>query len=231
MFPERLSTERLRFEQFCHDTISARELYTHASHVSPTIDEETEYLPWDPLRTVKDADERIDRFEALWEAGDRAEWVITPNESEDGAGDVAGSAGLIFQWEKDLALLAIWLRKPFWGREYSGERADALLTVAFEYLDVGVVAIPIHSENAKSYRAVSKYVDRHGGRYEGVLRNHAGRYDQPADHHRFSISQDEFRNADGTGTSLEISDPDRRTPTTVHQSRAAFTAARSDEGR
>lgn len=55
-----------------------------------------------------------------------------------------------------------------------------------------MVAIPLHGDNENSYRAVKKYVERHGGRYEGLLRNHAGRYDEPADHHRFSISQAEY---------------------------------------
>ena len=122
-------------------------------------------------------------------------------ESGDGAREIAGSAGLIFSWEKDLAYPTIWLRKPFWRRGYSGERVDALLRLAFDELDIGVVAIPIHGENDRSVRAVEKYVDRYGGRYEGRLRNHAGRYDEPADHHRFSISQSEYEtNRDATVT-------------------------------
>lgn len=64
--------------------------------------------------------------------------------------------------------------------------------LAFDRLDLGVVAIPLHADNDNSYRAVEKYVERHGGQYEGLLRNHAGRYDDPADHHRFSISQAEY---------------------------------------
>ncbi|RRJ29776.1 hypothetical protein EIK79_11845 [Halocatena pleomorpha] len=54
------------------------------------------------------------------------------------------------------------------------------------------MAIPLHADNENSYRAVETYVERCGGRYEGLLRNHAGRYDEPADHHRFSISQAEY---------------------------------------
>ncbi len=60
------------------------------------------------------------------------------------------------------------------------------------------MAIPLHAENDRSYRAVERYVERHGGRYEGRLRNHAGRYDGPTDHHRFSISQAEYRAAADT---------------------------------
>lgn len=200
MFPTSVQTDRLRFERYCSDTVTPFEVYAAFGRPSPTVTEETQYLPWDPLRTVGAAADRIDRFERLWEERQRAEWVIYPDEpSNDGSErapdpPIAGSAGLISRWDQDLALPAIWLRKPFWGRRYSGERADALLSIAFERLNLGMVAIPVHRNNERSYTAVKRYVDRHGGRYEGLLRHHSGRYDKPVDHHRFSISREEYLN-------------------------------------
>ena len=192
MFPETFETERLAYRRLCSETISPLELYDLTSSRSSIAVEEFQYLPWNPAETVKEAADRLDAFEQKWDDRERADWLIIPKEGEEDAGEIAGRAGLICRWEQDLALPAIWLRKPFWGRGYSGERADALLGLAFERLDFGVVAIPLHGENQKSYRAVEKYVQRHGGRYEGLLRNHAARYDEAADHHRFSISREEY---------------------------------------
>ena len=208
MFPKAFATDRLEFERFCSRNVSPTELYEIASTKSETIGAETAYLPWDPLRTMKESAERIEAFERQWEERERAEWLIRGGREADEVEDsteIIGSAGIICEWAKDLAILAIWLRKPYWGRGYSGERADALLEIAFERLDFDVVAIPLHSENTNSYRAVGRYVERHGGRYEGVLRNHAGRYDEPVDHHRFSISQREYRSADGAETAVRFS--------------------------
>lgn len=196
MFPTTLGTERLSLERLSRETVDLRTYHEHCSRAAEAIDEVTRYLPWNPHDTLQDTCEYLRRMEREWEAGERAEYVLRAT-TGDGAGEIAGSAGLICEWEKDLAKMAIWLRRRFWGRGYSGERADALLRVAFEYLGVGVVAIPLHGENDRSYRAVEKYVERHGGRYEGRLRNHAGRYDDPADHHRFSISRAEYRAANG----------------------------------
>ncbi|GAA0211165.1 GNAT family N-acetyltransferase [Halobaculum roseum] len=206
VFPEVIETERLRLERCSREHVSARALYDAASDRNPTIDEETEYLPWSPLDTLAGAEERLAEFERQWDERERAEWVVRPRGDEPGAGEFAGTAGLICRWDRDLALPAIWLRKPFWGRGYSGERADALLAVAFDRLDVGVAAVPIHGDNERSRRAVERYVDRHGGRYEGLLRNHAGRYDEPADHHRFSVSREEWRAADGARTPVRYPD-------------------------
>ena len=202
MFPETIETDRLRLER-ADESVTPRALYDAAGRGrSATIARETEYLPWSPLDTLRDAEARVESFEERWAERERAEWAVRPREGEEGAGELAGTAGLLLRWEKDLALLAVWLREPFWGRRYSGERADALLDVAFDALDVGVVAVPLHADNERSYRAVERYVDRHGGRYEGRLRNHAGRYDEPADHHRFSVSRGEWRGADGTRTAV-----------------------------
>ncbi len=191
VFPTTLATERLSLERLSRDTVDLRTYNQHCSRAAAAIEEVTRYLPWNPHENLGETREYLRRMEREWEAGERAEYVIRPTTGAD-AGEIAGSAGLICEWETDLAKPAIWLRRRFWGRGYSGERADALLRVAFEHLGVGVVAIPVHGENDRSYRAVERYVERHGGRYEGRLRNHAGRYDTPADHHRFSISRAEY---------------------------------------
>lgn len=53
--------------------------------------------------------------------------MIQPKEGEPNAGEIAGSGGLILDWETKTGYPAIWLRKPFWSRGYSGERADAMI--------------------------------------------------------------------------------------------------------
>lgn len=193
VFPGKIETERLHLERLCHENVDVLDYYRICSHHEEAIEEVTRYLPWNPHETVKETKDYIDSLERKWAEGTRAEYVIRSKEGEGDDGEIAGSAGLLCRWEKDLGVLAIWLRKPFWGRGYSGERAEALLEVAFNRLDLSVVAVPLHRDNEKSYEAVEKYVERHGGRYEGLLRNHAGRYDEPVDHHRFSISREEYR--------------------------------------
>ena len=204
MFPPEFETEHLRFEQLCRKNISPREYYEVCSADRSTIDEETRYLPWDPMQTTGEAANRLKSFETRWEELERAEWIILPKTEASQAESIAGTTGIICRWEQDLAVTAIWLRKSYWGNGYSGERADALLEIIFDRLDMEMTAILLHAENRKSFRAVGKYVERHGGRYEGVLRNHGGRYDEPIDHHRFTISQAEYHRAVGTETTVSI---------------------------
>jgi RimJ/RimL family protein N-acetyltransferase len=128
--------------------------------------------------------------------GEGTDYLIRPRDGEDGAGEVAGATALSADWETRTAELGIWLRKRFWGRGYSGERARALMEVAFERLDLSAVVVTVHSGNEKSMRAVERYVEAHGGHHEGLLRNfHTDRDDEPADVHRFSVTDEEYERA------------------------------------
>lgn len=191
MFPEQIETDRLELERISHDTVDIFELNELYAD-SEKREEMFEYVNSEPHRTIKETDEYLDKAEQLWEDRDGAKYVIRPKEGEDGAGDIAGTTGLYPQWDKRAAKLGILLEKQFWGRGYSGERADALLSMAFERLDLEVVEAAYIDGNEKSRRAITKYVERYGDQYEGLLRNWLPLADGIADVHRYTISREEY---------------------------------------
>lgn len=195
MFPERIETERLILEQVCHENIDLFEFYRICSDIDGNEDmtEVTQYMPWNPHKTVNESREFIEASEKKWDDGEAATYFIRPRDSEDGAGAFAGNAGLGVDWERRTGKLGTWLRKRFWGRGYSGERAAALMEVAFERLDLAVVAVTHHADNQKSRRAIEKYIEAHGGRREGLLRNWLPYEDEIADEYRYTVTQAEYR--------------------------------------
>ena len=195
VFPDSITTERLHLERCCRENVPVRELYEAASHRNDHIEEITEHLSWSPHASMQVSRDSLAHFEAAWGDGEVATYAIRPREGEDGAGELAGTCGLTCHWEQDCATLGLWLRKRFWGRGYSGERADALLEAAFDDLDLGVVAVTHHAGNEKSERAIQKYVEANGGRREGFLRHHGESPDGPVDQVRYTISQEEWRAA------------------------------------
>jgi ribosomal-protein-alanine N-acetyltransferase len=199
VFPERIETDRLILERLSHETLDIFEFYRVCSDVDgeEEMTEVTRYMPWDPHETVNESKEFIDRCEEQWTDGEAVTYVIRPRESEDDAGEFAGAGGLHLDWEHRTARLGTWLRKRFWGRGYSGERAAALMEVAFERLDLEVVAVTHHAENDKSRRAIEKYVELHGGRCEGRLRNWVPYGEEVADEYRYTITHEEYRAATG----------------------------------
>ncbi|WP_435196140.1 GNAT family N-acetyltransferase [Natronomonas sp. EA1] len=194
MFPESIETPRLRLERLSRDSVDVFDCYERRSHHELGIEAVTEYLPWDPHETVKETHDYISDLESQWDDGTRAEYVIRPKDGASGTGEIIGSGGLIVDWEKRLGKPAIWLRKPYWGHGYSGERADAMLELAFDRLDLELVAVPVQDGNDRSRRAVERYVERHGGQYEGLFRHSAVRPDGTViDHHRYSVTREAYR--------------------------------------
>ena len=117
MSPATLSTKRLRFERLCRENVPLAEYYELVgAEPNPTAEAELRYIPREPVETMGGAADRLDEFEEQWEARERAEYALRPREGEDGAGELAGTAGLVLAWDRSLAKLAVRLRKRFWGR-------------------------------------------------------------------------------------------------------------------
>ena len=193
VFPERIETDRLRLDR--HDAaVDALTMYDAAGRGrSRTIAEETAFLSWAPHDHPKESHDVNERFREAWEARESATYAVFPREGEDGAGEYAGNTGLGVDWEKRTGTLGIWLRKPFWGRGYSGERAVALARLAFDRLDLDLLSVGTMPDNDRSVRAVETYVDRMGGRREGRLRNWlAPDGGKPTDIVRYSVSCAEY---------------------------------------
>lgn len=191
LFPTELESERLRYERLHPDDFDPLELYDHVRSGAPDVDELTEYLSWDPYNHPKDAFDWVERCGANFESRDDATYVLRPKDGER-ADELAGLAGLHPDWDRRLATMGTWLRTPFWGRGYSGERAGRFLELAFDRLDLEVVTVTHDPENDNSRRAIEKYVERFGGRTEGRLRNDVVVNGEPRDSVRYSITCEEW---------------------------------------
>lgn len=195
MFPERIETERLQFEPRTPEHVDYLEVYEHCS-AGEEMEEVTEYVPWNPHQHPKETREFLERGAEMRADGDAADYAIRPRDGEPGAGEFAGFSGLRIEWDLRRGELGIWLRKRFWGRGYSGERAAALLDLAFDRLDLEVVRVTHHPDNENSRRAVQRYVERFGGRREGRIRNVIAYADGTVhDQIGYSISQPEWKEA------------------------------------
>jgi RimJ/RimL family protein N-acetyltransferase len=195
LFPERIVTDRLELTAAGPDAVDIHELYRICS-ADDGIEAVTEYVTWEPHPHPRQTEEFLELAAEQRANGEVAHYVVRPRDSEDGAGEFAGASGLTVDWDQRLAEPGIWLRRRFWGRGYSGERAAALLQLAFDRLDLDCVAIPVHEENEKSRRAVETYVERFGGRYEGLLRNVDAWTEGPVNLHRFSVTAEEYAASD-----------------------------------
>lgn len=194
LFPAEMESDRLRYERLHPETLDPFELYEHAREDAPHIDEITRHVSWDPYGHPKEAADWIVRCGEQFDAGESATYIIRPAEGER-AGELAGLCGLHPDWDRRLASLGVWLRKPFWGRGYSGERAARLLELAFDRLDLELVSVSHDPDNSNSRRAIERYVERFGGRRAGRVRNDVIVNGEVSDAVRYSISREEWQAA------------------------------------
>ncbi|GGL40432.1 GNAT family N-acetyltransferase (plasmid) [Halarchaeum sp. CBA1220] len=191
VFPVEMESERLRYERLHQDEFDPYELYTHVQEGAPGIDEITEYVTWNSYSHPKAAFEWVEQCGTEFENGENATYVIRPKDGEH-ANEFAGLAGIHPDWDRQLATLGTWLRKPFWRRGYSGERAARFLKLAFDRLDLQIVTVTHDPENTNSRQAIEKYVERFGGHKEGQIRNELVIDGEPRDSVRYSIARQEW---------------------------------------
>lgn len=139
----------------------------------------------DPGDTREYLRDRADR----WERAAFFEYVI---ESTD-AGEYAGTACIERSGDDGAVEFGCWLRKPFWGREYSGETTEVLVHAAFEFLAAPYVVAGCLASNDRSRRAIEKFVRRFGGDYYGTVPTvPSGEDDATAGHHEWVITRAAF---------------------------------------
>lgn len=103
----------------------------------------------------------VEQRRSQWEAGERFEYLV------EYEGELIGKTYLRSRPNMSSYVLGLWLQRDYWGNGFSGQRADALIHVAFHRLNAGLVTVGTVMENQKSRRAIEKYISRYGGAYYG----------------------------------------------------------------
>ncbi|MFC6798792.1 MULTISPECIES: GNAT family N-acetyltransferase [unclassified Haladaptatus] len=190
LFPTRAESDRLRYEPL-HESRSPMELYE--LHRSGELDAVMRPLGDRVHETPKQSLDELTAVREKWESGDRATYAIVQRADDE----FVGVAELWLEWDKRTASFGTWIRKPFWGQGYSGERAGVLLAIAFDWLDLAFVSVGHEPDNDQSRRAIEKYVAAYGGQQDAVLRNWLppGDTGGPRDLRTYSISQLQWREA------------------------------------
>ncbi|QOS12405.1 GNAT family acetyltransferase [Haloferax gibbonsii] len=199
MFPDEIVTPRLRLRALSREVVDPLDAYEHfAASRSDTIEEETEFVTWGPHETPKETLDFLEQAGEGHESAENAIYAVFPRDGEDGAGEFAGTAGFNPEWDKRRAVFGMWLRKEFWGRGYSGERAAAFFAAVFDVLDLEVALAYAMPENEASCRAIEKYTDRFGGQEDGLFPNETVDADgTPRDVRGWSVTREQWEDATG----------------------------------
>ncbi len=171
-----------RFQtSYCGDEMAKYNLYIEPTSLKYTRDNMYKYM-------IEQWNEMEDMYYVIEEKQERSNYNY----------DYIGVIGLNFEWDKKYAEFGIWLHKDVWGNEYFAQSFESMCEAIFNHpLDLGIElisAVP-SSNNKNSIRAIEKIMNELNGQLDGVIRNYEF-FDGIGvdDCHRFSISEDEFKN-------------------------------------
>ncbi|SDL04896.1 GNAT family N-acetyltransferase [Natronorubrum texcoconense] len=188
MFPETIETDSLTLNPLREEYVDVFDLYDLFGEESDGVADVFEYVPQEPYASVKEARDQLIKAETAWEEAETAQYAVYTSDN-----NLAGYAVLSIEWERQTGNIGFILAKPYWGQGYAGECATALTELAFDQLDLELVAIGYEEGNERSKRAVEKFINTVGGQYDGVLRNWTPIGDEIADHHRYTVTQGQYQ--------------------------------------
>lgn len=196
--PHRMRTDRIRF--FRPHAVEFDRLHALFSEVAEP-DAVFDLCGWDRHETEDDTRAYREGRREQWDRGERYEYVL------DDDGEFVGTACLDVR-EDGCGEFGLWLRKPHWGRGFSGEATDVLAHVAFERLDAPFVAVGCLAANDRSRRAIESFARRYGGAYYGSVPavrggDGAGGTESLTTHHEWLVTRAGF-DAGETGLSTQV---------------------------
>ncbi|MFB6268071.1 MAG: GNAT family N-acetyltransferase [Halodesulfurarchaeum sp.] len=206
LFPERIETERLRFDRLSHETIDPFELYAFVSR-EDWRGEALDAMPWFRFQTVEEVAGFIDHAESEWAERSSARYLLRERESDvEREGEIVGTTAFIPDWETRMATADVVLAEEFWGREYGLERASVFVELTFGTYDLEAYCTSCATDNEPSRRMLEKLVEAYGGRYEGRLRQFGAPRPsgEVTDQYRFSIVKEEYERAVRAGAGVDF---------------------------
>nr|WP_305794301.1 GNAT family protein [Halomarina rubra] len=193
-----MSTDRLALRRLDR-AVDARTLYDHrrANDEAGVY----EFVPFSAFDSLKAARDALRSLRTRWDDGEGARYGVFERDGEerDTAVDASllGVADCHCLWDRRTGHPGVILARDHWSEGYATECFDALLTLAFDRLDLRLVSLHHRVGNGRSRRAIERLVDRHGGQFDGRLRNWTPTDDGVADERRYTIRRDQYRSTTG----------------------------------
>lgn len=199
LFPTRIETDRLVFERFNRANVDPFAFYDFV-----TRDDWREavkaHMPWFHFQRLDEIADFVDHAEQQWTDRETARYLLRAKATDD----IIGMTAYGPEWETRRAGSGIVLAQDYWGREFGVERASVFVEMTFEIYDLDAYYATCARDNEPSKRMIEKYVEKYGGRHEGLLRQHSSRPNgSVTDQHRFSITRAEYQE---TATQIDTLD-------------------------
>lgn len=209
VYDETISTARLTLERCTESNVDLRRLYEVFDSERAGVEDELEYLPWDPHETLYDTKQWVDEQDRRWNECEGATYVMRARECMDvETGTLVGITTFETYWERKAGEQMIFLRRPFYGQGLFAESCYEFMDWAFEDAGLEMTIADAVEGNERARNLFQRGVDAFGGQYDGVLRNRLPTDDGVKNVHRYTVTREQYREAMGTADSAGATEAD-----------------------
>ncbi len=140
----------------------------------------------------------IDGMAEIWIESHQAEFEsgmgVVFAMSEQKTDQLIGAVGLTVTKRFSRAELGYWVGKPFWGKGYASEASETVLRYGFEVMQLNKISASHMTRNPASGKVMQKI----GMEQEGLLKQHALKWDQFVDLTVYGILAEKWRHLHGS---------------------------------
>ncbi|HHI03693.1 MAG TPA: N-acetyltransferase [candidate division Zixibacteria bacterium] len=133
-----------------------------------------------------DAEKWINTHEPMFKLDELVNYAVIMADINE----LIGAIGLTLTKDYDRAEIGYWIGKPYWGKGYCTEAAQAILKYGFEALKLNRIFAHYMTNNPAS----GKVMENIGMLYEGCCRQHVKRWGEYQDIKIYSILRSEYEN-------------------------------------
>lgn len=193
MYQETIRTARLTLERCTAENVDLRTLHGMFDDERDGVEEDLEYLPWEPHETLYDTKQWVDEQDRRWRECEGATYVMRARDCMDAdTGTLVGITTFETYWERKAGEQIIFLRRPFYGQGLFAESCYEFLERAFTDLGLELMIGDAVEGNERARELFQKGVESFGGQYDGVLRNRMPTEDGVKDVHRYTVTREQY---------------------------------------
>jgi len=209
MYRETIRTARLTLERCTAENVDLRALHGLFDADRDGVDEDLEYLPWEPHGTLYDTKRWVDEQDRRWRECEGATYVMRARDCMDAdTGTLVGVTTFETYWERKAGEQIIFLRRPFHGQGLFAESCYEFLERAFENMGLELMIADAVEGNERARELFEKGVESFGGQYDGVLRNRLPTEDGVKDVHRYTVTREQYAETMGLADDGASADAD-----------------------
>lgn len=138
--------------------------------------------------TMEETEKFIEKEKIKARSGSKMTYILEERET----GEFMGIGTISYNESLRRGIIGIVLRRKYWGRELSKERAIKFAEIIFEELEGESMISMCFIDNERAVKSINKYINELNGYYAGIKKDLIRKEGQKRDVHIFKVEKEDY---------------------------------------